>query len=121
MIPIPPFIDPEAWAGFCEMRAGKGKSRPFTKRAAQMVLKELYLLRDAGHDPNACLDQSTMHGWSDVYPVKDKPIPKAATVSPLNPALEAIKAHEQRMSDPEEAAKADAARRLAMSKLRRVA
>lgn len=120
MIPIPPFIDPEAWEGFCEMRGSK-KSRPFTQRAAKMVLAELYKLRDAGHDPNACLDQSTMHGWSDVYPLKDKPIPKAKTATPINPALDEIKAREQRMSDPEEAARAAEARRLVMSKIRRVA
>lgn len=102
------------------MRKGKGKSRPFTERAAQMVLKELYRLRDAGHDPNACLDQSTMHGWSDVYPLKDKPIPKAQAHN-LNPALDAIKAHEERMKEPEEAKRAEEARRKAMASIRRVA
>lgn len=72
MIAIPAFIDPESWEGFCEMRKSKGKSRPFTERAAKMILKELYKLKEAGQDPNAVLDQSTRNGWSDVYPVKDK-------------------------------------------------
>lgn len=94
MIPLPPFIDKEAWDGFCEMRKSKGKSFPFTARAAKMILAELYKLRDAGHDPNAALDQSTKYGWSDVYAPKDKEIPKAAT-KPVDKTQEYLKAQEE--------------------------
>lgn len=52
----------------------KASKRPFTDRAASMVLKELAKLQAAGYDPNACLDQSTLHGWLDVWPTKDKVI-----------------------------------------------
>lgn len=76
MIPLPGYIDPEAWAGFVEMRKASGRTRPFTTRAATLILFELQRLKDAGHDPNAALDQSTRHGWADVYPLKDKPIPR---------------------------------------------
>ena len=76
MIPLPAYIDPEAWAGFVEMRKAMPKSRPFTHRAAVLILKELQRIKDAGHDPNAALDQSTLHGWMDVYPPKDKEIVK---------------------------------------------
>ena len=117
MIPLPAFIDQEAWDGFCEMRKAKGKSRPFTLRAAKMVLVELYKLREAGHDPNACLDQSTYHGWSDVYALKEKQIQKAPQPA-RNEALEAIKAHEAALDDPEARRRNDEARREAMSKIR---
>lgn len=120
-LPLPQWIDPEAWEGFCEMRKGKGKARPFTSRAAKMVLAELYRLHEAGHDANACLDQSTMFGWSDVYPVKQKEIPKAVKATATNQALEAIQAHEKALSDPEAKAKAEEARKRAMASIRRVA
>jgi hypothetical protein len=118
MIPIPAFIDSDAWAGFCEMRRSKGKSRPFTTRAATMILTELYKLRDAGYDPNACLDQSTLHAWDDVYALKDKLIPRASTQAAPNKVLEVMQAEKQALQDPEIKARADAARREAMSKVR---
>ena len=73
-IPVPQYIDPEAWAGFVAMRQAMPKSRPFTQRAAVLILKELQRIKDAGHCPNAALDQSTLRGWADVYVPKDKPI-----------------------------------------------
>lgn len=78
MIPLPAYIDPEAWAGFCDMR--RACKKPLTLRAAKMVLAELQRIKDAGHDANAALDQSTTHCWADVYAPKDKPIP--AVVAP---------------------------------------
>jgi hypothetical protein len=77
MIPLPAYIDPEAWAGFVEMRRAMPKSKPFTHRAAVLILRELQKLRDAGHDANAALDQSTMRGWADVYVPKEKEIERA--------------------------------------------
>lgn len=94
MIPLPAFIDPEAWEGFCEMRKSKGKRIPFTGRAAKLILAELYKLRDAGHDPNAALDQSTKHGWSDVYAPKEKEITKVAA-KPVDKTQEYLKAQEE--------------------------
>jgi hypothetical protein len=77
MIPLPAFIKPEAWAGFVEMRRAMPKTRPFTVRAATLILYELQRIKDAGHCPNAALDQSTLHGWTDVYAPKDKVIERA--------------------------------------------
>jgi hypothetical protein len=74
MIALPDWIDREAWEGFCEMRQAM-KKIPFTDRAQKMVLKSLYELRAAGHDPNASLDQSTLMGWRDVFPPRNKEIP----------------------------------------------
>jgi hypothetical protein len=78
MIPLPAYIDPDAWAGFVEMRRAMPKSRPFTTRAAMLVLYELQRIKDAGHCPNAALDQSTLKGWADVWPAKDKAIERVA-------------------------------------------
>jgi len=77
MIELPVWIDPEAWQGFVEMRLAKGKRTPFTPRAAKMILKTLEELKEAGHDANASLDQSTLAGWSDVYEPKQKSIRRA--------------------------------------------
>ena len=74
MIPLPAYIDPEAWSGFVEMRRAMPKTKPFTDRAAKLILYELQRIKDAGHDPNAALDQSTLRGWADVWPAKVKDI-----------------------------------------------
>ena len=76
MMPQPDWLDSESWCGFCEMRAAKGRRTPFTPRAAKMILKTLAELKEAGHDPNASLDQSVRNGWSDVYEPKDRVIQK---------------------------------------------
>lgn len=78
MVPLPEWIDKEAWEGYCDMRKQK-RNQPFTQRAAKMILAELYKLKAAGHDPNAALDQSTLHGWTDVYQPKEKPIERRVT------------------------------------------
>lgn len=80
MIQLPLSIDREAWEGFCEMR--KASRRPFTDRAARMILTELAKIEAAGHDPNAALRQSILHGWADVWPAKEKKIEaKSGSVS----------------------------------------
>jgi len=66
-LPLPAYIDKDAWNGFTEMRRSMPKTRPFTTRAAVLILKKLQQIKDAGHDPNEALDQSTLKGWSDVY------------------------------------------------------
>ncbi len=72
------------------------KRIPFTGRAAMLVLKELYALKAAGHDPNACLDQSTVNGWRDVFPPRHKDIQK---VNQPDSALLKIK-EDEKLSAP---------------------
>lgn len=48
--------------------------KPMTARAETLVLKTLYQLKERGHDPNAALDQSTVHNWIDVYEPKAKEV-----------------------------------------------
>ncbi len=75
MIALPAYIDQEAWMGFEEMR--RQIKKPMTDRARKLVLYELQRIKDAGHDANAALDQSTNHCWADVYVCKEKPIAAA--------------------------------------------
>jgi hypothetical protein len=79
MIPLPGYIDPEAWQGFVDMR--KTIKKPLTLRAAKLILYELQRIKDAGHDANAALDQSTNHCWCDVWAPKEKVIEKKATTA----------------------------------------
>lgn len=75
MIALPGYVDKEAWDGFEDMR--RTIKKPLTVRAAKLILYELQRIKDAGHCPNAALDQSTNHCWADVYPSKDKSIEPA--------------------------------------------
>jgi hypothetical protein len=75
LIALPPYVDPEAWDGFESMR--KTIKKPLTDRARKLVLYELQRIKDAGHCPNAALDQSTNHCWCDVFVPNDKPIEAA--------------------------------------------
>ena len=95
MTALPAWIDKEAWQGFCDMR--KAIKKPMTPRAETLVLKELYLLRSRGHDPNACLDQSTLKNWLDVFPVKDKDVPNLTKTETFQ--REPERSPEQRAAD----------------------
>lgn len=71
MISLPTWLPQENWDAFIEMRK-KTVKKPPTDFALFLVLKELYALKDAGHDPLACLNQSIVNGWCDVYALKAK-------------------------------------------------
>lgn len=65
---LPPWIDPDAWQAFADMRATIKK--PLTVRGERRILKRLQAIHDAGQDANESLDQSSDMRWQDVYPVK---------------------------------------------------
>jgi len=113
MTALPSWIDQEAWNGYVDMR--RAMKKPMTARAETLVLKTLYLLKERGHDPNASLDQSSVHNWIDVYE------PKAKEVTNL---VREMKPREAPMTE-EEKARAAAARAKVMgmvnSVIRRVA
>ena len=75
MIALPAFVDPEAFAGFLEMR--RKIRAPLTDRAAVLLLRDLQAIKDAGHDANAALDQSTFMSWRGVFPAREKAIERA--------------------------------------------
>lgn len=70
MIALPQYIDKEAWAAFLEVRA-KLKA-PNTDYAQKLLVYELQRLKDAGHDPTECINQSIVKGYKDLYAPKDK-------------------------------------------------
>lgn len=65
----PDWIPIEPWRGWIEMRNKSKKTRP-TQRALTLAVKKLETLKAEGHDLSAILDQSTMNGWTDLYPIK---------------------------------------------------
>ena len=77
MTALPSWLPEENWAAFVEMRK-KTLKKPATDFALFLVLKELYTLKDAGHDPLACLNQSIVNGWADVYALKEKKASRVA-------------------------------------------
>lgn len=117
MIALPQYIDPEAWDGFTDMR--RRIRAPLTPRAAKLILYELQRIKDAGHDPNAALDQSTMLGWRDVWPPKDKQISRAAEsgVKATSGVLADLESARRAAMTPE----AQEARRRAMAAIKGVA
>lgn len=70
VVPLPAWVNPEAWNGYSEMR--RRKRAHMTERAKTLVIKELEQLKLQGHDPNAVLDQSTKNGWTGVFELKSK-------------------------------------------------
>lgn len=78
MTALPSWIPQENWDAFIEMRK-KTLKKPPTDFALFLVLKELYDLKVAGHDPLACLNQSIVNGWADVYALKEKKANRVST------------------------------------------
>lgn len=68
IIGLPDWLPIDAWDGWLAMR--KTLKKPATERAKQMAIKKLQDLAAEGNDPAAVLDQSTMAGWTDLYPIK---------------------------------------------------
>ncbi len=103
------WIDPDSWTAFCEMR--KKIKAPLTPYAEKLIMRELCKLKASGNDPQACLDQSIMLGWRDVFPVRDKWLSKAPQAEVWKPPAE---------MSPQEKAMANEARLKAMSAIKRV-
>ena len=102
------WIDPDSWQAFVEMR--RKIKAPLTPYAEKLIVRELVKLKTAGHDPQACLDQSIMNSWRDVFPVRDKGLAKNPTTELWKPEV---------MTGSERQA-ADTARKAAMSAIKRV-
>lgn len=67
--PLPDWVPPQAWHGFIASRkAAKGG---LTERAEKLLLAKLDDLRKQGYPPDAVLDQSTMHGWKGLFPIRN--------------------------------------------------
>lgn len=66
---LPEWISPEAWLGFHAMR--ERIRAPLTERAIELTIGKLSKLKEQGHDPIACLDQSTQKAWRGVFEVHE--------------------------------------------------
>lgn len=62
------FPPAEAWAEFKKMR--KQLKKPMTAYAETLMIKRIRAYVDNGQDAQAMLDQSILHGWTNVYDVK---------------------------------------------------
>lgn len=71
---LPGWISFEAWSGYVEMR--KRIRKPMTDYAMTLAVKDLEALRDAGHDVDAVLNQSTMKSWQGLFEVKARGVAK---------------------------------------------
>ena len=67
---LPDYIDPQAWHDFVAMRKKKGSRAPWTEGAERLILRKLAEMHEQGFDATASLEQSVMHGWAGVFPVK---------------------------------------------------
>ena len=121
MIPLPPYIDKEAWEGFEEMRIMI--KRPMTDRARKLILKRLDSIRKAGHCPNESLDQSTEHNWQTVYEPKPLELTQRAGSGDSSAYLAEQRRHalEAAETPPERKAEIAAMLSKAKSAIRRVA
>lgn len=64
---LPDWLAPELWAQWVEQR--RLIKAPLTPAGERLGISRLSLLRDAGHDPKAIIEQSIMSGWKGLFPV----------------------------------------------------
>jgi hypothetical protein len=110
MTALPAWIPQETWDAFVEMRK-KTLKKPPTDFALNLILRELFKLRDQGHDPLACLEQSIINGWCDVYALKAKKAERVSS-SEVSRTKAALQADELTARGIEKEALAENARKL---------
>lgn len=64
---LPDWLPVQDWNDYLDMR--KAIKKPATDRAKQMALKTLIGLKMSGESPAACLQQSIMKNYTDIYAV----------------------------------------------------
>ena len=116
MIPLPAWLDPELWTEYVQQR--KKDKKEMSPRSARDRLARLYALKEAGHDPNACIAEALNGHWLDFYAPQDKAIVKA----PISAVEETKKLHKQWEEASQQRARPDEVRAiLARANIRRVA
>ena len=65
---FPSWLPTDAWDAFVLMR--KKIRKPLTDYAGQLAIEKLVSLRAEGHDPRAVLNQSVLHSWQGLFPVR---------------------------------------------------
>jgi hypothetical protein len=70
VIDLPEWVPSGPWNAFIEMR--KDEKHPLkSAKAISLAISALEKLRDAGNDPAAVLNQSTMRSWRGLFEVKN--------------------------------------------------
>ena len=64
---LPSWIDTSAWQGFEDMR--RKERHPLTDRARTLAISKLEDLKIVGNDSTQVLNQSTLNGWRDLFPI----------------------------------------------------
>lgn len=67
-IELPDWMPVDAWNGFLAMR--KSIKSPVSAEGMPLAVKKLAELRDAGQDPRAVLEQSTMNNYKGLFEVR---------------------------------------------------
>lgn len=65
---LPPWIPPDSWADFEEMR--RKIRKPLTDAARTVNLRKLEQLRDRGFDPKAVLEEAVANSWTGLWEPK---------------------------------------------------
>lgn len=65
---LPAWIGTEAWESFVDMR--KSIKKPMTDNAMRLAVRELEKLEKQGHRADDVLNQSTLHSWQGLFPIK---------------------------------------------------
>lgn len=64
-VALPDWLNQECWQGYIDMR--KKIKKPMTPLAEKMAINMLTRLKDAGHDPDMCLQQSIFNDWQKLF------------------------------------------------------
>lgn len=66
---LPDWIPAETWGAWLKTRTRKKASND--KHALDLSVRDLEKLREAGHDPRACIEQSIKRGYTGLFPPRD--------------------------------------------------
>ena len=66
---LPDWVEAKAWDAFEDMR--KRIHKPLTDYARSLALDKLAMLQAQGHAPTDVLNQSTLHSWQGLFPIRN--------------------------------------------------
>lgn len=75
---LPPWLPADAWTDWVAYRRSQ---KGWTDKAAELSLRELGKLADAGHDPRKVIEQSIRNGWRGLFPSRDGGAPRVGRAS----------------------------------------
>jgi DNA-binding transcriptional MocR family regulator len=67
-IALPDWLHGETWRAYLEHR--RQARKPMSEHAQRLAIRRLDELRSEGHDPRAVIEQSILHGWQGLFPLR---------------------------------------------------